>query len=143
VTGCFLLIRRDMWLALGGFREEFFMYGEEADLCLRARKLGAKPIVSSAATIIHYGGASEKVRADKMVRLLKAKRLLIYFHFTELTRKIGSQLLFLWPVTRYLSHSVLAAFGKASSKDRRDVWLEIVRRRKEWFDLEAQKRIAG
>jgi N-acetylglucosaminyl-diphospho-decaprenol L-rhamnosyltransferase len=143
VTGCFLLIRRDMWLALDGFREEFFMYGEEADLCLRARKLGAKPIVSSAATIIHYGGASEKVRADKMVRLLKAKRLLIYFHFTELTRRIGGQLLFLWPVTRYLAHSVLAAFGKTSSIDKRNVWREIVRRRREWFDLEAQKRITG
>ena len=140
VSGCFLLIRRDMWLSLGGFREEFFMYGEEADLCLRASKLGAKPIVNSAATIIHYGGASEKVRADKMVRLLKAKRLLINLHFTDLTKNIGGQLLFLWPMTRYLLHAVFAALGRASSIDKRDVWREIVRRRKEWFDVEAQKR---
>jgi GT2 family glycosyltransferase len=138
VTGCFLLIRRDMWMELGGFREEFFMYGEEADLCLRARELGARPIVTSAATIVHYGGASEKVRADKMVRLLKAKRLLIYFHFTELAKKLGEPLLLLWPVTRYLAHSVLATLGRTSSVAMRDVWREIVRRRKEWFDLEAQ-----
>ena len=116
------------------------MYGEEADLCLRASKLGAKPIVNSAATIIHYGGASENVRADKMVRLLKAKRLLINLHFTDLTKNICGQLLFLWPMTRYLLHAVFAALGRASSIDKRDVWREIVRRRKEWFDVEAQKR---
>src|SRR5690606_12092320 len=34
VTGCFLLIRRDLWEQLGGFDEGFFMYGEETDLCM-------------------------------------------------------------------------------------------------------------
>lgn len=141
VCGCFLLIRRDMWLALEGFREEFFMYGEEADLCLRAKNLGAKPVVSSAATIVHYGGASENVRADKMVRLLKAKRLLIAFHFTESTKRIACQLLFLWPVTRYLIHSILAALGKTSSREKRNVWREIIGRRTEWFELGTPRRI--
>jgi len=47
------------------------MYGEEADLCLRAGHLGAKPIITPEATIVHYGGASEKVRADKMVKQKK------------------------------------------------------------------------
>ncbi len=37
VQGCFLLIRRELWEALGGFDLSFVMYGEEADLCRRAR----------------------------------------------------------------------------------------------------------
>jgi len=41
VQGCFLLIRRDLWEALGGFDASFVMYGEEADLCRRARARGA------------------------------------------------------------------------------------------------------
>jgi len=57
------------------------MYGEEADLCLRAKKYGAQPIVTSSATIIHYGGASEKVPTDTLVKLLKAKMLLVRRHF--------------------------------------------------------------
>ena len=36
VTGCFLMIDRDLWKQLGGFDPLFFMYGEEADLCRRA-----------------------------------------------------------------------------------------------------------
>jgi N-acetylglucosaminyl-diphospho-decaprenol L-rhamnosyltransferase len=53
VTGCFFLIDRDLWEALGGFDRAFFMFGEEADLCMRARKLGARPKITPAATIIH------------------------------------------------------------------------------------------
>jgi N-acetylglucosaminyl-diphospho-decaprenol L-rhamnosyltransferase len=132
VSGCFLMIRRELWTALGGFREEFFMYGEEADLCLRAKKLGAKPTVTSEATIIHYGGASERVFAEKLVRLLKAKRLLIDMHFPPATRVIGKWLLFLWPVRRYCIHAVLAAGGRHASIKARNAWLEAVRRYRDW-----------
>lgn len=40
VAGCFLLMERSFWNALGGFDARFFMYGEEADLCARARRRG-------------------------------------------------------------------------------------------------------
>lgn len=133
VTGCFLMIRRELWATLGGFKEEFFMYGEEADLCLRAHKLGVQPMVTSEATIVHYGGASERVLADKLVRLLKAKRLLIDMHFSPAARQIGRWLLFLWPVRRYCIHAVLAAGGRRASIEARDAWLEAVRRYRDWW----------
>lgn len=133
VSGCFLMIKSELWAVLGGFREEFFMYGEEADLCLRARKLGAQPTVTSEATIVHYGGASERVFADKLVRLLKAKRLLIDMHFPPIVRQVGSWLLFLWPVRRYCIHTVFAAGGRRASTEARDAWLEAVRRYRDWW----------
>ncbi len=40
VTGCCLLVRRDCWLDLGGFNEDFFLYYEDVDLCHRARARG-------------------------------------------------------------------------------------------------------
>jgi GT2 family glycosyltransferase len=133
VSGCFLMIRSELWATLGGFREEFFMYGEEADLCLRAHRLGARPMVTSEATIIHYGGASERVFADKLVRLLKAKRLLIDMHFSPARRQICRWLLFLWPVRRYCIHAVLASVGRRASANARDAWLEAVRRYRDWW----------
>lgn len=134
VSGCFLLIRLDLWHALGGFRDIFFMYGEEADLCLRARALGARPMVTSAATIIHHGGASEKVRAGKLVRLLRAKTLLIRFHFPAAGKRLGAHLLYLWPLSRYFAHSMLAALGYSTSGEARKVWAEVLRQKDEWFD---------
>lgn len=133
VSGCFLMIRRELWSALGGFREEFFMYGEEVDLCLRAHSLGAQPLVTSEATIVHYGGASERVLAEKLVRLLKAKALLIDMHFSPALRQIGRWLLFLWPVRRYCIHAVLASVGRRASVDARDAWFEAVRRFRDWW----------
>lgn len=132
VSGCFLMIQADLWNALGGFREEFFMYGEEADLCLRAHRMGAQPIVTSDATIIHYGGASERVFVDKIVRLLKAKGLLIDMHFRPGTRLLGRFLLVLWPIRRFVLHFVLAALGRSASNEARDAWFGALRRYRDW-----------
>ena len=73
VTGCLFLIDKPLWDELKGFDPEFFMYGEEADLCMRAHVHGARPIITPKATIIHYAGASEHVRVDKLARLLDAE----------------------------------------------------------------------
>jgi N-acetylglucosaminyl-diphospho-decaprenol L-rhamnosyltransferase len=135
VSGCFLLVRHDLWIRLGGFRQEFFMYGEEADLCLRARNFGARPMVSSAATIIHHGGASETVRADKLVRLLSAKMRVVQYHFPVYTKSLGCWLLSLWPVTRYWAQIMLSRIVRRSPSDKLAVWREVVRRRNEWYYL--------
>ena len=38
IAGCLLMTSREFWDELGGFDQDFFMYGEDYDLCLRARK---------------------------------------------------------------------------------------------------------
>ncbi|WP_166260763.1 glycosyltransferase family 2 protein [Marinobacter salicampi] len=133
VSGCFLLIKRELWLQLGGFREEFFMYGEDADLCLRAHKLGSRPIITGSSTIVHYGGASETVHADKLVRLLKAKMLLIQTHFPGYSRWLGRRLLALWPLSRFWAYSLLSQVGRSFTV-RRSMWGDVWRRRSEWSD---------
>ncbi|WP_018294785.1 glycosyltransferase family 2 protein [Mariprofundus ferrooxydans] len=133
VSGCFFMLKRDLWEKLGGFSPEFFMYGEEADLCLRAAKLyGAKPMVTPDATIIHYGGASEKLRADKMVRLLNAKRLLIKKHWPVWKYKLGMLIYPLYPMNRALVFRVLGLIKKKYNAESSD-WLDVWHRRKEWM----------
>lgn len=134
VSGCFLLIRRDLWQRLGGFDPTFFMYGEEADLCLRARAFGARPAVTPQAGIIHHGGASERTRAGKMVKLLAAKATLIARHFTPPTRRLGLLLLAAWPLSRWLALSAAARVThKPSHAQAALTWGEIWARRAEWM----------
>lgn len=61
VVGACLLVRRTRFEALGGFDERFWLYGEEADLCYRARRLGWSVRFVAHATARHVGGASGAV----------------------------------------------------------------------------------
>ena len=133
VSGCFFMITRAFWYELGGFSPEFFMYGEEIDLCLRAHHLGARPMVTPAATIIHYGGASEKVRADKMVRSCKVKLLLMQRHWPTWQYVPGRLLFALGLLNRILVSKTLA-LSKQRSGDEAANWSEVWHRRKEWLD---------
>jgi GT2 family glycosyltransferase len=134
VSGCFFLIARADWQALDGFHPDFFMYGEEADLCLRAqRQLGARPRITPAATIVHHAGASETVRADKMVRLLRAKRALIRRHFPVWQQPFALALFAAWPLSRWRATGMLARLtGKTGLRERSRIWGEIWTRRPEW-----------
>jgi GT2 family glycosyltransferase len=133
VTGCFLLIRRSLWERLGGFDRAFFMYGEEADLCLRARALGVRPVVTPEATIVHYGGASERVRADKLVRLLKAKALLVRRHCPFGTRWFGLWMLAQWCLVHSVAWRIAGAAGASNAASSLEFWTAGWRRRREWL----------
>lgn len=136
VSGCFFLIRRDLWEQLNGFDPAFFMYGEEADLCLRAHKLGARPLVTPDATIVHYGGASEKVRAGKLVRLFKAKALLFERHASPTRTAVAKHLLDLWVLTRLAAFALLRRF-KPARRNEYDTWREVWTQRQAWHNLDA------
>ncbi len=133
VTGCLFLMRREMWDALDGFDEAFTMYGEEVDLCLRARALGARPRVTPTSTIIHYGGASQAVRSDRSVRLLRAKMELIKRHFPVQSRWLGLSLFRLWPLSRRIACGLGGRLlGRAALTDQARIWAEVWSRRQEW-----------
>lgn len=58
VSGGAMMIKKDLFLRLGGFDEKYFMYFEDVDLCLRARKEGWKVLFQPKAKIFHKSGQS-------------------------------------------------------------------------------------
>ncbi|HEY1074541.1 MAG TPA: glycosyltransferase family 2 protein [Patescibacteria group bacterium] len=58
VTGAAFLMRRDLFLVVGGFDEALFMYYEDIDLCHRVRDAGYSIIWNPSATLVHLGGKS-------------------------------------------------------------------------------------
>ncbi|TVR32032.1 MAG: glycosyltransferase family 2 protein [Spirochaetaceae bacterium] len=131
VTGCLLLMRREDWQRLGGFDEQYFMYGEDADLCLRAAKAGLQPVLVPEARIIHYGGASEPVRADKTVRLLRAKVQLLRAHYHPVHAAAMVGMLRLWCLMRIAMFGLAQPLTAAAGERRRE-WLDVWRRRTDW-----------
>ena len=132
VSGCFLLIRRELWDKLGGFDESFFMYGEDMDLCLRAWKSGTKCMITPDARIIHHGGRSERVRSEKMLRLFQAKAQLIRKHWPRRSAWFGIRMLGLWCFTRMAGTSILVKVSGRYAESRAQ-WAEIWRGRRRLY----------
>jgi len=65
VSGSFFCMRRDLYEQLNGFDEDFFMYGEDLDLCFRAKAAGFKNYYTPATNILHFKGQSCKTRRWK------------------------------------------------------------------------------
>jgi len=129
VTGCLLLIGKDLWEQLGGFHPHYFMYGEEADLCLRAQRYGARPMLTPEATIIHYGSASDTDLGDKTVLVAAAKITIIRQHWSPVRRVIGEALFVSSFLTRRLGYSVAAQLLRrpglgAQARLYRKVWAQ-------------------
>lgn len=60
VPGAFTCVRRSMIEEVGFFDERFFLYYEETDLCLRAKRHGWDTFFIPDSVIEHEGGASSK-----------------------------------------------------------------------------------
>ena len=60
IVGAFMLIKKDVYQKIKGFDEEYFMYGEDLDLCYRIKKSGRKIYYYPETSIIHYKGESTK-----------------------------------------------------------------------------------
>lgn len=130
VTGCLLLVRRDTWEALGGFDERYFMYGEDVDLSLRARRAGLHPMISPSIVITHFVGASSRVRADKRLIVLKGKATIAREHFSPLGARVALGALAAGVGLRAAAHSAVARLRPGAGDPS---WATVYRQRGEWL----------
>jgi GT2 family glycosyltransferase len=93
VLGACQIVRADLFRSIGGFDEDFFLYGEDQDLCLRIRKKGFEIGFIEDAVIMHYGGHSERQTppAEVVRKKVRAERLFYRKHYSVQTlRRIQS-----------------------------------------------------
>jgi GT2 family glycosyltransferase len=120
---------------LGGFDPSFVMYGEEADLALRARAGGAAPQMTPEATIIHYAGASSRLRSDKAILVLKARVTLARRHLPRWQQPAALALLRAWPLGRALGGRLLGLLtGQRRGTEAAAHWGTVWRARADWRD---------
>ncbi len=82
VSGSFFIIRRSLFNELGGFDEDFFIFGEDLDLCYRAKMKGWKIYYNPEAKVIHYRGKSRVLRpVSSLVDTHKAMLLFYDKHY--------------------------------------------------------------
>ncbi|MCU9847991.1 glycosyltransferase family 2 protein [Defluviimonas sp. WL0024] len=133
VVGCLMLIRRELWARLGGFDLRYYIYGEEADLCLRAARLGCRPMVTPDAEIMHLVGASSKTLGDKLVLLAKARVTLIRDHWPRAWVPFGLAMMWTWSATRAAGYGLAARLLGGRMRQRADSWVRLWRARRDWM----------
>ncbi|WP_198022003.1 glycosyltransferase family 2 protein [Algiphilus aromaticivorans] len=62
--GAAMMVRRSLFEGLGGFDADYFCYGEDVDLCFRARLLGHRAVQVAGAVVVHEGSASSSRYSD-------------------------------------------------------------------------------
>jgi N-acetylglucosaminyl-diphospho-decaprenol L-rhamnosyltransferase len=58
IAGCAMLVRHDVFTAIGGLTEDYFFGFEDLDFCFRAAAAGHRTIVAADAIVWHEGHAS-------------------------------------------------------------------------------------
>lgn len=82
ISGSFMFLRREVFVQLRGFDSDFFMYGEDLDLCIRAKKIGWKVAYVPFTSIIHYKGQSAKRgEFDSTFHFFKSMEIFTRKHF--------------------------------------------------------------
>lgn len=67
LTGAFMLMPKTVVDKVHGFDEDFFMYGEDIDLCYKIKENGYKVLYYPEAEITHFKGGSSKKRRTKVI----------------------------------------------------------------------------
>jgi GT2 family glycosyltransferase len=73
ILGACMMLRKPVYDQLGGFDPDYFLYGEDIDICLRARLAGYSIAYCPSAKITHIGGASEQ-SSPTLEKFLRKKR---------------------------------------------------------------------
>ena len=60
ISGCYLMLRREVLEQVGPLDEDFFFFGEETDWCRRMRDAGWRLMFAPVGEIVHYGSASAR-----------------------------------------------------------------------------------
>ena len=123
VSGCLLLMRRDRWDALGGMDEAFFLYGEDAEFCIRASRHGLRSVIVPDAAILHDVGGSTSNNGNRMSMVMAGKTTMLRRSWSMSRARIGIELL---QMGAWLRSTLERMTG------RRGTWSTVWARRADW-----------
>ncbi|WFE30203.1 glycosyltransferase family 2 protein [Solwaraspora sp. WMMD791] len=126
LSGCLLLIERELFGRLGGFDPRYFLYSEDIDLSTRARALGARPVLTPDAQVVHLVGASSSSEGQR-IRLLRGRSTYLRQHWSPTRARLGIGLLTAGVGLRALGRTLLGR-----DRSRGVDWVDVWRSRGDW-----------
>lgn len=122
--GALLLISKETFTQLQGFDPDFFMYCEDEDLCLRAKKAGFLLYKHDDLEIFHKGGSSEPFKNVAFYqRWIKSKLLFAYKHYDPSTYKDIIKFYLKTAQYKIFIYKMLSSFRSTKHQNSLNKWL--------------------
>lgn len=83
LVGAFMFLKRSVYNEVGGFDEDYFMYGEDIDLSYKIEKAGYKNHYIGSTETLHYKGESTQKDAAYLDRFYGAMKIFYKKHFNS------------------------------------------------------------
>lgn len=80
IPGACELLRSEVFAKVGGYSEDYFMYGEDIDLNYKVARLGLKNYFVPEAILIHYGGRSSSQRKVSQWSIIMQSRAMLQYY---------------------------------------------------------------
>jgi len=81
LVGAFMFMKRSVYNEVGGFDEDYFMYGEDIDISYKITKAGYKNQYLGSTSILHYKGESTEKNSAYFDRFYGAMSIFYKKHF--------------------------------------------------------------
>ncbi len=81
LVGAYMLMKRSVYLEVGGFDEAYFMYGEDIDLSYKLTKAGYQNYYDGSLKTLHYKGESTTKNKIYLKRFYGAMKIFYSKHF--------------------------------------------------------------
>jgi GT2 family glycosyltransferase len=100
VSGCCMMIKGEVFKKVGYFDEQYFMYYEDVDFCLRGKEKGYLTVVIPKAKIHHeLSSSADRDRPRAVYNQMKSARLFGKKYF-------GNRLFLLYQMIKYIRHDI-------------------------------------
>ena len=83
LVGAFMLMKTEVYKKIGGFDEDYFMYGEDIDLSYKLLKAKYKNYYMGNVTMLHYKGESTTKDKNYLKRFYGAMHIFYKKHFKD------------------------------------------------------------
>lgn len=111
LSGAFMLVKKEVFEKIGGFSQDYFMYSEDADICLRLSRTGFKNYYFSQYSVRHDDGAvASGNKALRNSQVWRSRRLYFLKNYSLTHALLESFLFFLGVINRLLVFSIIFIF---------------------------------
>jgi GT2 family glycosyltransferase len=83
IVGACMMVKRDVFLQVGGFSADYFMYAEDVDLCHKLRAAGYVNYYAPGVSVLHHGGGTTRRAESRFSTVMKRESIARYMSKTS------------------------------------------------------------